>query len=240
MLLPLGNSSSLATLATLLRCASVSDEKKLAVAIAASGDAPARVALSALTSALPADHLLELGEFLFLHENRVLLRRVAPVLDVVHVFAVALLEDRNEVAIDLRMARRVFLVEMEEVGAYDVDAVGRVAGAETDHRNGQGLGEVLGHLRGHDLGHDREAARVDERHRGVDELLGAIGRLALRRESTELRHAHRAYADVALHRYACLDDRFDVPRMVNVTLALHDLGAGLRDVLGSVVDGLLR
>ena len=112
-------------------------------------------------------------------------------------------------------------------------------GAEADHGYRQRLGKVLRHLAGHDLGHDREAAGVDERLRILDELLRALRGLALRGKAAELRHAHRADADVALNRDAGLDDRLDVPRMMHVALALHHFGTGLRDVLRGIVDRML-
>ena len=65
-------------------------------------------------------------------------------------------------------------------------------------------------LLGRHLAHDREAARVHHGHGIVDQLLGAVGGLALGEETAELRHAHRRDADMSLHRNPGLDDGLDV------------------------------
>src|SRR6266478_1381478 len=187
-----------------------------------------------------ADHLLELGELVFLHEDSVLGAGIAAGAHVVAVVAEAFLDDRHEVDVDLRVPRHVRLVEVEQVRADDVHAVGAVARAERDHRHRQRLREVLAHLGGCHLAHDREAAGVDHRPGVVDQLLRPVRGLALGEEAAELRHAHRGDADVALHRDAGLDDRLDVLGVVLITFALHYLGAALRDVLCGVVHGLLR
>ena len=119
-------------------------------------------------------------------------------------------------------------------------AVRGIAGAQTDHRYRQGLGQVLRNLGSHDFSHDRETAGIHERPRVIDQFLGAVGGLALRRKAAELRNTHRTYPDMALHRDARLHDGFDELGVVLIAFAFHDFGAGLRDVLGGVVDRLLR
>src|SRR6266849_5859702 len=187
-----------------------------------------------------ADHLLELGELVFLHEDGVLGAGIAARAHVVAIVAEAFLDDRHEVDVDLRVPRHVRLVEVEQVRADDVHAVGAVARAERDHRHRQRLREVLAYLGGRHLAHDREAAGVDHRPGVVDQLLRPVRGLALGEEAAELRHAHRRDADMALHRDAGLDDRLDVLGVVLVALAFHHLGAALRYVLRGVVHGLLR
>src|SRR5438270_8452250 len=77
-------------------------------------------------------HLLEARELVFLHEHGVLGPWIAARAHVVAVVGEALLDDRHEVGVDLRVARRVLLVEVEEVRADDVHAVRAVARAERD------------------------------------------------------------------------------------------------------------
>src|SRR5256885_16427096 len=86
-------------------------------------------------TALCSDQLAEAGKLVFLHEHGVLLAGVAPRAHVVAVVAEALLDDRHEVDVDLRVPGHVRLVEMEEVRADDVHAVRAVARAEREHRN---------------------------------------------------------------------------------------------------------
>src|ERR687897_1821929 len=82
---------------------------------------------------LLANKLFELGELIFLHEHGVLGAGVSALAHVVAVVAQALLDDRHEVDVDLRVPRHVRLVEVEEIRADDVHAVGTVAGAKRDH-----------------------------------------------------------------------------------------------------------
>src|SRR5438105_11936102 len=67
--------------------------------------------------------LLELREFVFLHEHGVLGAGIAARAHVVAIVAEALLYDRHEVDVDLRVPRHVRLVEVEQIRADDVHAV---------------------------------------------------------------------------------------------------------------------
>src|ERR1700682_5349586 len=82
------------------------------------------------SSLLPADSFLELLELVFLHIDRVLLARVNAPLDLVAVIRQPLFYDRNEIAIDLGVARRVFLVGGEQVRADNVYSVRRIPRTE--------------------------------------------------------------------------------------------------------------
>ena len=110
--------------------------------------------------------------------------------------------------------------------------------AEADHRNRKRFGEHLTNLGRRYLAHDRETAGIDHRPCIVDQRLRAVRSLALREESSELRHAHRRDADMALHRDPGLDDRFDVLGVVLVAFAFHDFCAALRDVFRGVIHRL--
>src|SRR4051812_41644289 len=113
-----------ASAATRPRCASDRPEKKRA-----SARTPA-----ALTGfSLFSNKLLELGELVFLHEDGVLWAGVGALAHVVAIVAQAFLEDRDQVDVDLRMARCMCFVEVEEVRADDVHAMRAVARAERDH-----------------------------------------------------------------------------------------------------------
>src|SRR5882724_503807 len=106
-----GNDCKRPSAATRSRCASVRPEKKracartLAAALSSVRAAPAK-ALSLLCR-LRAHHLLELRELVFLHEDRVLGARVLPRAHIVAVIAQALLQDRHEIDVDLRMPRNM-------------------------------------------------------------------------------------------------------------------------------------
>src|SRR5260370_36984118 len=64
-----------------------------------------------------ADHLLELGELVFLHEDGVLGAGIAARAHVVAVVAEAFLDDRHQVDVDLRVPRHLRLVEAEQIRA---------------------------------------------------------------------------------------------------------------------------
>src|SRR5438045_1416787 len=99
-------------------------------------------------TALCSDQLAESGKLVFLHEHRVLGTRIAPRAHVFAVVAEALLDDRDDVDVDLRMPRHVRLVEVEQIRADDMHALRTVAGAERDYRHRQRRGEVLADFRG--------------------------------------------------------------------------------------------
>src|SRR5438128_6807516 len=106
-----GNDCARPSAPTRSSCAALRPEKKracartLAAALASVRAAPAK-ALSLLRR-LRAHHLLELRELVFLHEDRVLGPGVLPRTHIVAVIAQALLEDRHEVDVDLRMPRNM-------------------------------------------------------------------------------------------------------------------------------------
>src|SRR3990170_721718 len=79
---------------------------------------------------LLTNNLLELGELVFLHEDGVLGAGIRALAHVVAVVGQALLEDRHQVDVDLRVPRRVRFIKVEQVRADDVHAVRAVAGAE--------------------------------------------------------------------------------------------------------------
>src|SRR5438094_6146846 len=226
-----GNARTRPSAATRSSCAPVRPEKKRAWP---------RTRAASTGFSLFSTNLSELRELVFLPEPGVLGSGVAAGANVVAVIAQSLLDDRHQVGVDLRVPRRVLLVQVEQVRSDDVHAVRPVAGAQRNHWDRQRRGQVLADLRGGHLAHDREAAGVDHRPGVVDQLLGALGGLALREKPAQLRHAHRRDADMALHRDAGLDDRLDILRVVPVALAFHHLGAALRDVLGGVLDRLHR
>src|SRR5688500_18313643 len=93
----------------------------------------ARTPAASTSFSLFSNELLELGELVFLHEDGVLGAGVGALAHVVAVVAETLLENRHQVDVDLRVARRVRLVKVEEVGADDVHAVRAVARAQRDH-----------------------------------------------------------------------------------------------------------
>ena len=155
---------------------------RAAAAVALAAAFPVLVAAFA-TSALSA--ALELRELLVRHRVRVLLlgeRAVA------HIGGIALerVADRlRELGVSLDEARRVTLVEAEQVVPHEHLAVRAGAGADADRRDRQRLGHPRGDRRGHRLEHDREAAGGLQRERVVEQLLRLAGGAALRLEAAE-------------------------------------------------------
>src|SRR5918993_5937226 len=113
-----GNERARPSAATRPSCASLRPEKKRAWA---------RTPAASTSFSLFSNELLELGEFVFLHEDGVLGTGVGALAHVVAVVAQALLDDRHQVDVDLRVPRRVRLVEVEQIRADDVHAVRAVA-----------------------------------------------------------------------------------------------------------------
>src|SRR3954447_13002377 len=85
-----------------------------------------------------SDNLPELRELVFLHEHGVLRPGVAARAHVVAVVALALLDERHKIHVDLGVPGHVRLVEVEQVRADDVHAVRAISGAERDHGDRQG------------------------------------------------------------------------------------------------------
>src|SRR5438046_8855291 len=74
-----------------------------------------------------SNNLSELRELVFLHEHGVLGSGVAALAHVVAVIAQPLLDDRHQVGVDLGVARRVLLVQVEQVRSDDGHALSPVA-----------------------------------------------------------------------------------------------------------------
>src|ERR1051325_4146444 len=117
--------------ATRSSCAAPSAEKKRA-SPSSSATSSLRTALKLLAPAA-RHHLLEARELVFLHEHGVLRSGVAARAHIVAIVGESLLEDRHEIDVHLRVARRVLLVEVEKIRADDVHAMRAVARAERDH-----------------------------------------------------------------------------------------------------------
>src|SRR5258706_12807896 len=99
-----GNERARPSAATRASCARERPEKNRAC--------PRTLAASAGFSLL-SDNLLELRELVFLHEDGVLLARIAARAHVIPVIREAFLDDRHQIDVDLRVPRRMRLVEME-------------------------------------------------------------------------------------------------------------------------------
>ncbi len=116
--------------------------------------------------------------------------------------------------------------------------IGVHARTDPDRRDVDRLGDHLRHPNRHAFEHDREAPGVLERLRGLHELAGLLGLLALHLEPTHGMDRLRRQADVAHHRNLRVDDLLDHRQSLATALELHRMGAGPHQ-LGRVAHRLL-
>ena len=168
-----------------------------------------------------------------------LLLREATVAHLFHVRADGCLDRLRQVRVLLDEARRVALVEAEQVVPDEHLSVAVHACADADRRHGQRLGDPRRNRGRHGLEHDREAAGSLERERVLVEPHRLLGRPALRLEAAEHRRRLGRQPEVTHHRDAGTDDRLDARERLPGSLELDRVGACLLDEADRVVQRLL-